>query len=205
MPFQVIPRELAFFGLFDRQADNLVRGARALADLAADPTLRDEGSSRVRDIEHEGDELTREVFALLDTTFVTPFDREDIFRLATQLDDILDAQWAAADLIVLHGIDEPLPELLQQTAVLAKATERVAAVVAQLLTLRDLEGDLIEINRLENEGDRIYRRAVARLYSGDYKAMDVLKWKDIVGAVEDALDGCEDVANVIEAIALKQA
>jgi uncharacterized protein len=205
LPFQSIPRELAFFDLFERQATNLADAARTFEALVQDPATGEDRGVAIHDIEHAGDRLAREVFALLDTTFVTPFDREDVFRLSSALDDILDMQWAAADLFVLHRIDEPLPEVAQLADVLVRATRVVVHLVASLRTLRGLNAPLIEINRLENEGDRIYRRAVARLYSGQFKAMDVLKWKDIVDAVEAALDGCEDVANVIEAIALKQA
>jgi uncharacterized protein len=112
---------------------------------------------------------------------------------------------AAADLLVLHRIEEPLPELRQQADVLARITESMLEAVRKLRTLHDADRYLIEINRLENEGDRVYRKTVARLYSGEFKAMDVLKWKDIVDEMEQAIDTCEDIANTIESIALKHA
>jgi len=203
MPFQVIPREQTFFPLFERSAENVAEGAHELAALTRDLEHAEAHSERIHEIEHEGDELVRQIMATLNVTFVTPFERQDIYGLATGLDDILDAEWAAADLLVLHQIDEPLPEVQQLASVLVRVTDVVVETVARLRTLRELNGYLVEINRLENEGDRIYRRAVARLYSGEFKAMEVLKWKDILDQVEAAIDGCEDIANVIEAIGLK--
>jgi len=205
VPFQAIPREQSFFGLFERAAANVAEGARELAALTADLGGAESASARIRDIEHEGDELTHRIMATLNTTFVTPFDREDIYRLATVLDDILDAAEAVADLLVLHRIEEPLPELRQQADVLVRSTQAISQAVARLRSLNGLNGYLIEINRLENEGDRIYRKTIARLYSGEFRAMEVLKWKDILDQMETAIDGCEDIANVIESITLKHA
>jgi predicted phosphate transport protein (TIGR00153 family) len=203
MPFQIIPRQRSFFDLFERGAENVLAGARELAALTADLSDAEGRSARIKEIEHQGDELTHSVMETLNTTFVTPFDREDIFRLASGLDDIVDFEEAVADLLHLHRIEEALPELVQQSGVLVRAAEAVRGAVAGLRSLQGLKTHLVEINRLENEGDRLYRKTVARLYSGEFKAMDVLKWKDIVEQMEEALDACEDVANVIESIAMK--
>jgi hypothetical protein len=205
VPFQVIPREQSFFELFERAAANVAGGARELAGMTSDLRDAEDVSARLRDIEHEGDDLTHRILATLNTTFVTPFDREDIYRLASVLDDILDAIEAVGDLLVLHRIEEPLPELHQQADVLVRATAVIDKAVRLLRPLTGLNGYLVEINRLENEGDRIYRKTVARLYSGEFKAMDVLKWKDILDQMEAAIDGCEDIANAIESIVLKHA
>ena len=203
MPFQVIPKEHAFFELFQRAGANVARAAAELAHLTGDLSDAEAKAERIKGLEHEGDELTHQILALLNTTFVTPFDREDIYRLASTLDDILDAIEAVSDMLVLHRVDETLPELRQQATVLVRATEAMQLALARLRSLTDLNGHLVEINRLENEGDRVYRKTVAHLYSGDFKAMDVLKWKDLVDQMEEAIDGCEDIANVIESIALK--
>jgi len=203
LPFQVIPREQRFFDLFERSAADAAAAARVIVDLAGDVGNAEAYSSKVREFEHDGDEATREVMATLNTTFVPPFDREDIYRLATSLDDVLDSLWAVADLVVLHRIEEALPVFRQLADVTARAATVVVRTVARLRVTREVNGDLIEINRLENEGDRLYRRAVADLFSGDFKAMDVLKWRDILDQIEQALDGCEDIANVIESITLK--
>ena len=140
---------------------------------------------------------------LFRSTFVTPFDRQDIYGLSTRLDDILDAVEAVAELLLLHKVGEPLPELRQQVEILHRTAVAIREAVYGLRELQGLSRILIEVNRLENEGDRVYRKTVARLYSGEFGAMDVLKWKDIVDQVEEAIDGCEDIANVIESIALK--
>jgi len=205
MPFQVIPKEHAFFDLFQQAADNVLAGARELAALTEDLSDGEAKAARVKALEHEGDELTHRILALLNTTFVTPFDREDIYRLASRLDDVLDSTEAVADLLVLHRVTDPLPELHQQADVLVRSTVVVARAISQLRSLQELNGYLVEINRLENEGDRVYRKTVARLYSGDFKAMDVLKWKDLVDQMEEAIDGCEDISNTIESMALKHA
>jgi len=203
VPFQIIPREQEFFDLFERSAANVAAATAELAALAGDFTDAEDRSQRVRALEHESDDLTREVIRTLDVTFVTPYDREDIYALATGLDDILDAVWAVADLIVLHRIEQPLPELRQLASVLRNAGESVRVAVAGLRNAVDVMPNVIEINRLENEGDRIYRRVIARLFSGEFKAMDVLKWKDVFDNLEAAVDDCEDIANVIESIAVK--
>jgi predicted phosphate transport protein (TIGR00153 family) len=203
MPFQVIPREQVFFQLLNESAANLVGATAELAILAEDFTDAEDRSQRIREIEHRGDDLTRAIVQRLDVTFVTPFDRDDLYSLAAGLDEILDAVWAAADLVVLHRIAEPLPEMRQLAGVLRKAGDATLVAVRGLRDNHDVMPHVIEVNRLENEGDRIYRRAVARLYSGEFKAMDVLKWKDVLGQMEAALDSCEDIANVIESILLK--
>jgi len=205
MPFQVIPKEHAFFDLFQQAAANVVEAAKELAALTEDLSDGESKAGRIKTLEHEGDELTHRILALLNTTFVTPFDRADIYRLASRLDDVLDAAEAVSDLLVLHRIEDPLPELHQQAGVLVRATEVMEKAIGQLRSLQGLNGYLVEVNRLENEGDRVYRKTVARLYSGDFKAMDVLKWKDLVDQMEEAIDGCEDIANTIESLALKHA
>jgi uncharacterized protein len=205
VPFQVIPRQQAFFGMFEHAGATLAEAARILRELTGDLSQGEALSGRIRDLEHEGDETTHQILATLNTSFVTPFDREDIYRLASRLDDILDAEEAVADLLVLHRVEEPLPELQQQADVLVRATAGIEKALAGLRTLQGLPPLLVEINRLENEGDRVYRKTVARLYSGEFKAMEVLKWKDLVDQMEEAIDACEDVANTIESIALKHA
>lgn len=203
MPFQVVPREQEFFNLFEHAAAIVAAATVELAELARDFTDAEDRSQRVRGLEHEGDDLTRDIIRRLDVTFVTPYDRDDIYELAVGLDDILDGVWAVADAIVLHRIEEPLPELRQLADVLRKAGASIVTAVGGLRDDVDVMPSVIEINRLENEGDRIYRRAVARLYSGEFTAMAVLKWKDVLGQLEEAVDRCEDISNVIESILVK--
>ena len=204
MRLRLIPREESFFDLFEDMAVKVKEGADGLLDLLTEYTDLDRKAGRIMDIEHEGDELTHEVMRRLNTTFVTPFDREDIYSLASNLDDILDNVEAAADLLQLHKIAEPLPQMVGLARTLAQAAGKTAEAMPKLRNMKNMEEYWIEINRLENEGDRFYRRTIAELFSGDYKAMDVLKWKDIIEEIEGAIDRLEDVANTVESIVLKQ-
>jgi predicted phosphate transport protein (TIGR00153 family) len=203
--FRVIPHEGGFHDLFEKAAANLAETSRLLLKLLTDYHDPEAAHAEIRQREHEGDEITHQIMRALNTTFVTPFDREDIHRLASGLDDILDGIEAVADLLVLHRIEQPLPEMGQQADVLARASDQVYQAMARLRGMTGLDQYWVEINRLENEGDRVYRQTVARLFSGDYRAMDVLKWKDLVDQLEGAIDGCEDVANTLESIVLKHA
>jgi predicted phosphate transport protein (TIGR00153 family) len=205
MRFQFIPRNENFYDLFEKAAANMAEAARMLLKMITDFSDPEAQHAEIRQREHEGDEMTHQIMHALNTTFVTPFDREDIHRLASGLDDILDGIEAGADLLVLHRIEEPLPEMRQQADVLARAADQCYQALARLKSFAGLDRFWVEINRLENEGDRVYRKTVARLFSGDYKAMDVLKWKDLVDQLEAAIDGCEDVANTLESIVVKHA
>src|SRR5439155_14486520 len=203
--FQAIPRERAFFDLLGHAADGVATAARQLQAMVGDIEHAEDHRRRIRDLEHEGDELTHQVMALLDTTFVVPVDRHDIHQLASSLDDVLDAIEAVADLLVLYRIGEPIPQFRQQADVLSAAAKAVSRVVHGLRSMRTMERSWVDIIRLERDGEHVYRRAVAALYSGDYKAMDVLKWKDILKSMEQAIDRCQDIANTVESIALKYA
>ncbi len=204
MRFRLVPTDDAFFSLFDDSAANVAECARRLRDLLSDPT-DPTGHEKVAACEHRGDELVRAILQRLNTTFVTPIDREDIHELGSSMDDVLDHIDAAADLIVLHKIERPLPEMKAQAELLVKAAKTTLDAMRALPHFERLESYGVEINRLENEGDRLHRQATADLFSGDYKAMDVLKWKGIIDELEAAMDEVEDVANTLEGIALKQA
>jgi predicted phosphate transport protein (TIGR00153 family) len=203
--FRLIPRDESFYDLFVKMAGLLVQGADLLQDIVTNFDGVEPRARRLHDIEHEADEVTHEVMRRLNTTFVTPLDREDIHELASLLDDVMDHIDAAADLLVLHKIDKPLKEMQAQTELLVRAANTTQQALSALPDFRSLSEYFIEVNRLENEGDRIYRQAIADLFSGDFKAMDVLKWKDIIDELEAAMDELEDVANALEGIALKQA
>lgn len=205
MVFQVIPRERLFYDLLEQAGDNVAAGALELASLVDALPEAAAQHQRIRDLEHEGDDLTHQIIATLNTTFVTPFDRQDIHKLASTLDDVLDAIEAVSDLLVLHRVEQPLPALGQLTGVLVQITRAVVREVGHLRALSSVERDWNEINRLEREGDRIYRRATAELFSGEHPAIEVLKWKDIIDQVEEAIDRCQSISNIIESIALKYA
>jgi len=203
--FQIIPRNQDFYVLFEKAAANVQETSELLRKLLTDFHDPEAAHAEIRQREHEGDEITHQVMRALNTTFVTPFDREDIHRLASDLDDILDLMEAVSDLLVLHRVETVLPEMRQQAEVLARAADQVYQAMVGLRNLSGMDRHWVEINRLENEGDRVYRNTVAGLFSGDFKAMDVLKWKDLVDQMEAAIDGCEDVANTLESIVLKHA
>ena len=204
MRLRVIPREESFFDLFEEMAGKVQQGAEGLLDLLRDYRDLDIKAGRVVDIEHEGDEITHEMIRRLNTTFVTPFDREDIHRLASNLDDVLDHVEAAAEYLQLHKIEKPLPQMVALAEILQTAAVTTATAMPGLRKMKNLDDYWVEINRLENDGDRAYRRTIAELFSGDYKAMDVLKFKDIIEEIEQAIDRLEDVANTVESIVMKQ-
>jgi uncharacterized protein len=201
---RVISGEQSFFDLFESLAHKVGEGAEELLQLLRDYGDVDRRVGRVLDIEHEGDELTHAIFRRLNTTFVTPFDREDIHQLASSLDDVLDHIEAAGEYLLLHKIEQPLPQMVLLAETLSEAASKTAAAMPRLRKMKDLDEYWVEINRLENEGDRFYRRTIAKLFSGDLKAMDVLKFKEIIEQIEGGIDRLEDVANTIESIYLKQ-
>jgi predicted phosphate transport protein (TIGR00153 family) len=203
VPFQVIPRELAFYDLLDRAAAGVENGSRELLALVDDLPNAGAHADKIVDLEHAGDELTHQIIAKLNTTFVVPIDRGDIHRLASHLDDVLDATEAVSDLLVLLHMDEPLPQFRQQVDVLVHASTSARRAVRLLRTPARARAAIADVKRDEREADWVYRRAVAELFSGDYAAMDVLKWKDLLRQVEAAIDRCEDIANDIESVAAK--
>jgi len=202
---RLVPRDESFFELFVRQAKNIEVSAGVLFDLISEFDDVPGKALRLRDLEHEGDEITHEIIRRLNTVFVTPLDHEDIHRLTSTLDDVIDHIEAAADLFVLHKIEAPLPEMKAQADVLVRATRTVREALEVLPKYSKLAPYWVEVNRLENEGDRVYRQAVADLFDGEYRTLDVLKWKDIIDELEAAIDRLEDVSDVLEAIALKHA
>ena len=204
MRLRLIPKEDSFFDLFEQMAQKVQLGADELLDLLKNYSEVEKRSQRVLDIEHEGDEITHEVIRRLNTSFITPFDREDIHRLAASLDDVLDHIEAAAEYLRLHKIEKPLPQMVSLAETLALAAAQGAQAMPALRKMKGLETYWVEINRLENEGDRLYRQTIADLFGGGFDAMDVLKTKDIIEEIESAIDRVEDVANTLESIVLKQ-
>ena len=204
MRLRLTPRDTSFYDHFTAAASNLVLGADLLAELLAPGADRPVLAKRLRDIEHDSDEITHTVMRQLNSTFVTPFDREDIYRLANRLDDVMDFMEAAADLVVLYELGELPPENLRVVEVLQRAAAMTAEAMPRLKDMKNLEEYWIEVNRLENEADQIYRRTVARLFSGEYDALTALKLKDVAEELEAAADALEDVADAVETIAVKE-
>ncbi|MGY1651922.1 DUF47 domain-containing protein [Geodermatophilus sp. SYSU D01119] len=204
MPFSLTPKDNAFYGLFTASAQNLVEATTVLGEFIHDNRRRTELADRLRELEHVGDQSTHAIFRQLNSSFVTPFDREDIYRLASHLDDVMDFVEAAADLVVLTRLGTLPPEMSQQTALLQRAAETTAEAMPRLRTMRDLPDYWIEVNRIENEADKLYRRLLSHLYSGEFEALEVLRLKEVADQLEEAADAFEKVANVVESIAVKE-
>ena len=205
MRFRLVPTDDKFFELFSQSAANVARCARALQELLADIGDLPAKIDVIMKLEREGDELTRTILHRLNSTFVTPFDREDIHALAEELDDVVDDIWAVADLLNVMHLDHVLPELKEQADVLVQMADATVSLMGKLEKMNGVRTDLDSIDRLESEGDAIYRRALGHLFSGEFRALEVLKWKDIIEAMEAALNTVEDISDVVESIVLKHA
>lgn len=204
--FGIIPRETGFFDLMEKAATVLIQAAEAYAELANDFERREDIVHRIRQYEHDGDEITHRTLEMLDVTFITPFDREDIQALIKRMDDVIDEIDAASKRLILYRIRELTPWFARQADVLVRATRFLSEAVAGLRNLKkphELQERLVEIHRLENVGDDNNHAAVAELYNDSTDPILVMKWKEIYDLTERAIDRCEDIANAIEAIVLK--
>ena len=201
---KLTPQTREFFDLFSRASTNTVEIARLLVELL--DRFPDDGSElirRVKDCEHEGDRLTHEVVDLLNRTFVTPFDRDDMYRLATAIDDVCDHVDEAADNIALYGVKVVPPEAKAQANVILRATMKLDEAVGLLEGFKDSKPQLIELRELEDEGDGLVRDAVASLFRSGQDPVSIIRWKDLYEQLEDAVDSCQRAADVLEAIVVK--
>jgi len=205
MRIPLIPREHKFFDMFVEDARNVLSAARLLEQFFRNYDERERIASQLLDAEHAGDQLSHEIGHRLESTFVTPFDREDIHGLISRLDDILDLIEEVADTCILYNIEAPTETAHAQAEIITRQCEQLAEALTKLRSFKGLEQHWIEIHRLENEGDRIARQAVAELFKNGQDPMDVIKWKDVYALLEKAIDACEDAANVIERIVVKHA
>jgi predicted phosphate transport protein (TIGR00153 family) len=203
LPF--IPREEKFFELFADDAANMLAAARILEEFFRNYNERERIAVQLRDLEHTGDTISHDIGHRLESTFVTPIDREDISVLISRLDDIVDLIEEIADTCILYGIEAPTPVAQEQAGIIVKQCEQLQAAIGKLRGFKDLSGYWIEVHRLENEGDRLVRHAIAELFTNGENPTDIIKWKDVYGLLEEAIDGCEDAANVIERIVVKHA
>jgi uncharacterized protein Yka (UPF0111/DUF47 family) len=204
--FSIIPRDRVFFDLFEEAAVIVRRAADAYASVVRNYAERETHIREIRQIEHDGDEITHRTLDRLDKTFVTPFDREDIHALIKTMDDVIDEIDAASKRLVLYKIAEPTVWLTRQTDVLVRATGLVGQAIAQLRNLKKpqgLQNLLVEIHACENVGDDNNHAAVAELYDTAGDPILVMKWKEIYDLTERGIDRCEDIANIIEGIVLK--
>ena len=197
------PVDAAFYDLFAESAQHLVLGAGLLRDMLNGTGDRAATAKLMREAEHAADETTHAIVRRVNSTFVTPLDREDIYALASGLDDVMDMMDEAVDLILLYEVKEIPAELAEQVEVIQRCAEVTADAMPRLRSMKNLDEYWIEINRLENAGDKSYRRILANLFGGDFKAVEILKLKDIVESLEGAIDAFEKVANTVEQIAVK--
>lgn len=201
--FSLLPRDRTFFDLFIQAGQNSLHAARLLDEMMN--TWPDSGglSRSIVEAEQEGDRITHEIIKRLNSTFVTPIDREDIYGLATQMDDIVDFTEEAADFLGLYKIEAPMEQAQALTKVLVASCEQLAMGLEGLPTFKDLDKYWIEIHRLENDGDRISRDAVASLFSNGIDPMIVIRWKDMFAVLEEAIDATETAAQILEGIVIK--
>jgi hypothetical protein len=204
--FRLLPREEKFFDLFEQQATHIVSASRVLEELTLDYADAKAKAQQIKDLEHAGDTLTHEIVRRLNTTFITPIDREDIYALASRLDDVLDLIDAVADRLLLYKIKAPTDGCIGMAKIIVKTAEETDRAVRCLRTLSPFyHKHAVEVNRLENEADRLLRDQLAALFEGGTDAIEVIKWKELYETMESVTDRCEDVVNVIEGITLKMA
>ena len=208
MRFPFIPREEVFFPLFEESAQNMVKAARCLKELVDNWQDVEQKVNEITELEHQGDTITHKIIAQLHRTFVTPFDREDIAELAYTLDDVTDFIHAASDAMLLYKVDPPgqrakeLADIIMQGAT---EMEKAMPLLRHRGELKQIFKRCVELNRLENAADRVYRSALAELFSDAKDMAHVIKWREIYEHMESATDRCEDVANVLEGVAIKHA
>jgi len=205
--FRLRPGDDSFYEYFSRAARNLVLGTDLLSELALPGVDVQSVSERLVEVEHDSDAITHELYKKINSSFITPFDREDIYRLGSLLDDVMDHLEAVGSLLYLYGLTK-LPTLPREIHEIVKVLDQQARLTAdampRLKTMKDLEPYWVECNRLENEGDSAYRMALVRLFSGEYDALTVLKMKEVVDELEAACDAFEHVANTVETIVVKE-
>jgi uncharacterized protein len=199
------PADREFFALFEEAGTNAVRAADLLDQLLRGWPDNKELGREILICEQEGDRITHDLISKVNNTFVTPIDREDILTLASGLDDIVDFTEEAADYLNLYKIEAPMEQAQRLSHVLLQCTRQIAEAMPRLRGFRDISHFVVEINRLENDGDRITREAIAALFDGGIDPMVVIRWKDIYERLEAAIDACERVAHILESVVIKNA
>jgi predicted phosphate transport protein (TIGR00153 family) len=202
---RLIPRDERFFDLFVKDAANVLDGARQLEAMLRSYDNIDKAAKKIREVEHLGDDISHDIGERLERTFVTPFDREEIHSLISGLDEILDNIEQVADTFVLYRIESPTKTSIKQAALIVQACEVIHDALSHLRGFKDLGPYIKEIRRIEHEGDRLSRHAIAGLFDDGAKTMQVLKWKDVYALLEDTIDKCEDVGDLIGRIVVKHA
>lgn len=197
------PKDREFFDLFEEAAGNAVRGADLLDQMLGSWPDNADLAREILIVEQEGDRITHDIIKRLNNTFVTPIEREDILELTSSLDDIIDFTEEVSDYMGLYKIEAPMEQSQRLAHILLQATRQIAEAMPRMRDFRDISHYTVEVNRLENDGDRVCREAIASLFDTGIDPMVVIRWKDIFERLEDAIDATEHVANVLEAIVIK--
>ena len=203
LPSALVPRDREFFDLFEEAGGNILRAAGLLEEMLADFPERNELARDILICEQDGDRITHDILQRLNQTFVTPIDREDIHELSSALDDVVDYTEEVADYLGLYKIEAPMAQAQDLAKVLHAAARQIAEAMPRLRGFKDISRHTVEINRLENDGDRITREAIASLFNNGIDPMVVIRWKDIFERLEEAIDATEHVANILEGIVIK--
>jgi uncharacterized protein len=200
----LVPQKREFFALFNQAAANIVEISERLIELLDEfPDRADDRMRDIKELEHSGDRTTHDLIDLINRTFVTPFDRDDLYRLATVLDDICDHVDDSAEMVVGYGVREVRGPAREQARVIHRAATKLAEAIGRLEGFKDSKRQLIELRELEDEGDRLARAAISGLFDGSTDAIELVRWKDIHEQLEEAVDACENAADVLEAILVK--
>jgi predicted phosphate transport protein (TIGR00153 family) len=203
MRLSLVPRTSEFYDLFAAAGENALEAARQVdARFRAFPE-REVRQAQVKELENKGDDLTRQIIELLNTQYITPFDREDIYELAKAIDDVVDFIENASDLLTLYKVERPMPQSLEQCRILVEAAEHLSRAIGELRGLRNAERHLVEVKAREDEADSLLREAIASLFENHVDPVEVIRWKDIFEALEDAIDACETAADVVGNIVVK--
>ncbi len=202
--FGLIPKDEKFFQMFKEMTANTIKGAELLKEMIDDFEDPAGSQRRIKDAEHKGDSLTHDIIKKLNKSFVTPFDREDIYSLASKLDDIMDLIDASSQRLVMYNVEKPTPEAKQLAFIILKSCQALDKAVALLGgKLEPIAEYCVEVNALENEADRVCREAISRLFDEEKDPIQLIKWKEIYETLERATDKCEDAANILESVVVK--
>jgi predicted phosphate transport protein (TIGR00153 family) len=200
----LVPQKREFYRLYNRSAANIIEISQRLVQLLDSfPEGADAGMRDIKELEHEGDRITHDLVDLINRTFVTPFDRDDMYRLAGVLDDVCDHIDDSAEMVVGYGVRDVRAQARQQAQVIHRCATKLAEAIGQLEGFKDSRRQLIELRTLEDEGDRLSREAISELFQGDPDPVSLVRWKDIHEQLEEAIDACENAADVLEAILVK--
>jgi predicted phosphate transport protein (TIGR00153 family) len=204
LKLSLVPRTSEFYDLFTRAGANALEAAHRIEQRFREHPGSSVTHADVKEVEHEGDAITRDLIQLLNTQYITPFDREDIYQLATSVDDVVDHMDEASELLELYGVESPTREAIEQCRILVGASEHLATALAELKGLHGVQRELVALKELEDEGDRVVHDAIANLFRDPrIDPLIVIRWKDIYEALEDALDACESAANLLGNIVVK--